>query len=151
MTAPIVKTITVACNAAQAFEIFVARISVWWPLDRHAASAAAGKAALAVTIEPQVGGKVYETMWDGAIDHWGEVLAYEPPRHFAMTWHPGNNKDHPTRVAVLFEDMPDGGCRVTLTHSGWEAWADRADAMRENYNNGWDAVLARFIAAAGRD
>ncbi|MEM7521241.1 MAG: SRPBCC domain-containing protein [Pseudomonadota bacterium] len=141
MTDPIIKTITVGCAPARAFEIFVDRTTTWWPLDGHVASAAAGKAALAVTIEPRVGGAIYETMYDGSRTDWGEVLAYEAGRQIAMTWHPGNNADNPTRVEVFFEAAADGGTKVTLTHSGWEVWGDTAQTRRDNYNIGWDFVL----------
>ena len=150
MTDPIVKRQRVNCSAGQAFEVFVSRISAWWPLEEHAASAADGKAAQAVTFEPRVGGRLYETMHDGRINEWGEVLVFEPGRRFATSWHPGNNKDEPTRLEVEFAEGEDGTCEVTLTHSGWEIWADRAAEMRENYNNGWDFVFGqRFVAGCG--
>ncbi|MEZ5751362.1 MAG: SRPBCC domain-containing protein [Paracoccaceae bacterium] len=148
MTDPIVKTIDVPCSPAHAFNVFANRIADWWPLDGHAASAAAGKAALGVTVEPRVGGRVFETMHDGAIDLWGEVLTYVPGEGLSFTWHPGNNKAHPTHVSVSFAAVANGACRVTLTHSGWEAWADRAADMRENYNKGWDFVFGQRFASA---
>lgn len=148
MTNAIVKTIEVPCDAATAFDVFVHRIGQWWPLDGHAASAAHGKAALDVTIEPRVGGAVYETMFDGNHDAWGEVLEYEPGVKFAMTWHAGNNKSAPTRVSVTFESLAGAATRVTLTHSGWEAWAQEADAMRGNYDSGWGFVFGERYAGA---
>ena len=148
MTDPVIKTIDVACSSDVAFDIFTVQISNWWPLDGHAASAAAGKSALAVTIEPYVGGAVYETMHDNTRDEWGEVLVYEHGKKLLMSWHPGSNKSNPTRVQVTFEDIPNGGCSVTLTHSGWSVWADKSDEMRENYNGGWNVVFGdRYMAA----
>lgn len=148
MPEPIVKTIDVACSAEHAFDVFVNRIARWWPLNGHAVSAAAGKAALAVTIEPHVGGAVFETMWDGSRSDWGKVLVFEPGSALAMTWHPGNNADNPTRVDVAFEDLGDGQTRVTLTHSGWEVWGDDAAARRDSYNGGWDTVFGDCYARA---
>jgi len=148
MTDPIVKTIDVPCSPEQAFEVFVTGIGDWWPLKGHSASAGAGKAAQTVTIEPRVGGAMFETMHDGSIDTWGEVLVFEPGHKLATSWHPGNNKDAPTRVEVSFTPRPNGHCRVTLTHSGWEAWADRADDMRSTYNGGWDMVFGTCYAQA---
>ncbi len=149
MTDPITKTIDVPCIPERAFDIFVNRIASWWPLDGHAASAAAGKAALAVTIEPKVGGAVFETMFDGNRNEWGEVLVFEEGARFAMTWHPGNNADSPTRVDVEFEPSENGGTTVTLTHSGWEIWGEDAADRRENYNSGWDFVLGScYVPAA---
>ncbi|MEO0401971.1 MAG: SRPBCC domain-containing protein, partial [Pseudomonadota bacterium] len=77
-----------------------------------------------------------------------EILEYEAGRSLAMTWHPGNNADNPTRVSVTFEQIADNSTRVTLTHSGWEIWGDAAADKRENYDTGWDFVLgARYVAA----
>ena len=141
MPEPIVKTVEVNATPEEAFAIFVDRIAKWWPLDGHAVSAGAGKAALAVTIEPRVGGAVYETMYDGGRADWGKVLVFEPGRALAMTWHPGNNADNPTRVDVAFEALEAGKARVTLTHSGWEIWGADAEEKRGNYDGGWDMVL----------
>ena len=58
MTAPIIKSLEVPCNAATAFDVFVSRIGAWWPLDSHAASAADGKPARDATNEARVGGRV---------------------------------------------------------------------------------------------
>ncbi|WP_299771909.1 SRPBCC domain-containing protein [uncultured Tateyamaria sp.] len=148
MISPIIKTIDVPCAADRAFDIFVTRIASWWPMDRHAVSAAAGKAALAVTIEPHVGGAVYETMYDGTRSDWGKVLEFEVGRNLAMTWHPGSNADSATRVDIQFDAINEAKTRVTLTHSGWEVWADEAHAKRENYDSGWDFVLGERYAAA---
>lgn len=148
MTDPVVKSVEVACSPVDAFDIFVNRIANWWPLESHAASARHGHAALSVKIEPRVGGKVTETMYNGEPDTWGEVLVFEPGQALAITWHPGTNKDHPTRVDVVFETVGDGRTKVTLTHSGWEVWADKADEMRDNYNGGWVAVFERGYAKA---
>ncbi len=142
MLEPISKTIDVPCDAAQAFDVFVSRIAVWWPKDGHAVSASVGMAALSVTIEPRIGGAVYETMWDGTRSDWGEVLEFELGQKLAMTWHPGNNADNPTRVDVLFETLNAAETRVTLTHSGWEVWGDEAAARRGSYDSGWEAVFS---------
>ena len=116
MSEPIVKRVEVNCDAAEAFDVFVSRIALWWPLDGHAVSAAAGKAALGVTIEPEIGGAVYETMHDGQRADWGKVLDFEPGRKLAMTWHPGNNAGNATRVDVEFEALGSNRTAVTLTH-----------------------------------
>ena len=146
MTDPITKTVDVNCAPDLAFEVFVNRITRWWPLDGHAVSASAGKAALAVTIEPVVGGAVYETMHDGQRTDWGTVLEFVPGEKLAMTWHPGNNADNPTRVDVAFAAQGDTGTRVTLTHSGWEVWGKDAEDRRAMYNGGWDHVLGTCFA-----
>lgn len=147
MTDPIVKRLDLACTPAHAFDVFVNRTARWWPLGSHAVTASEGKPALAVTIEPRVGGAVYETAQDGSRHPWGEVLAFETGREIAFTWHPGGSADQATRVSVAFEDH-DGGTRVTLTHSGWEVWAGEATERRGNYDSGWDMVFGQCFAGA---
>ncbi|WP_171207710.1 MULTISPECIES: SRPBCC domain-containing protein [unclassified Ruegeria] len=148
MTDPIVKTVVVKAEPARAFDIFVNRIAKWWPLEGHAVSAAHNQPALGVTIEPRVGGAVYETMYDGNRAEWGEVLVYEEGQRIAFTWHPGTNTDYPTRVEVSFEAQNDAETKVTLTHSGWEVWAAEAADKRKNYDSGWDFVLGERYANA---
>ncbi len=148
MTEPIVKTVIVNATADRAFDVFVNRIAKWWPLDGHAVSASQGKPALAVVIEPRVGGAIYETMFDGTRAEWGKVLEFEPGRRLAFTWHPGTNADKPTRVDVTFEDQGAGQAKVTLTHSGWEIWAKDAPNKRSGYDTGWDFVLGQCFANA---
>ncbi len=148
MPDPVVKTVDVNCSAAEAFDVFVNRTAKWWPLEKHAVSAGSGNAALAVTIEPRVGGAVYETMHNGERAEWGTVLEFTPGEKLAMTWHPGSNGDNPTRVDVEFEALDDARTKVTLTHSGWEVWADKADTMRDNYNGGWVLVFETRYAQA---
>jgi hypothetical protein len=43
-----------------------------------------------VTFERRQGGQVYETWDDGTVVVWGDVLVWEPPTRFAMTWNPGS-------------------------------------------------------------
>lgn len=144
------KTVNVPCSPAEAFSLFVERLSSWWPLERHAVSAAAGKPARDVTVEPILSGAVFETMYDGQRADWGTVLAYEPGVRFAMSWHPGQDVGMATRVEVRFDARSDGGTSVTLIHSGWEIWAEEAPARRDNYDSGWDLVLGEcFAGAAG--
>ena len=96
-------------------------------------------------MEPRLGGAVIEIAADGARHVWGEVLEWAPGAALRMTWHPGKMAEQGTQVRVTF--APDGdGCRVELTHSGWEALEDGAK-MRAGYNSGWDGVLERFQKA----
>ncbi len=148
MLDPVVKTVEVACGPDEAFAVFVERIAKWWPLDAKAVSAASGKAALGVTIEPHVGGAVYETMFDGARADWGKILEFKPGQRLSMTWHPGNNADAPTQVDVDFADAGPGRTKVTLTHSVWEVWGDEAAERRGMYDGGWIHVLENCFAQA---
>lgn len=140
MTDPVVKSVNVTCTADHAFNVWVARIADWWPLDTHAVSVADGKPAQSVEIEPFVGGGIIETKHDGTQTHWGTVLAFEPAKRFAMTWHPGYGEDKQTLVEVEFE-ATETGAKVTLTHSGWEIWGEDADTRVKGYVQGWAHIM----------
>jgi len=50
-------------------------------------------------------------------------------------------------VEVSFEMTPKG-CRVTLTHSGWEALEENGGGMRDGYNSGWVHVFEELYVGA---
>jgi hypothetical protein len=144
--APVVKTIEVRRSAADAFRLFVHEMDKWWPLGTHALSPENGTKAVAVAVDAHVGGRVTERGADGREFHWGDVLAYEPGRRFAMTWQLGRAREKSGEVEVTFEPIGDGACRITLIHSGWERMEDGV-RMREGYNAGWAGVFEQAYAA----
>jgi uncharacterized protein YndB with AHSA1/START domain len=149
---PIVKTIDLGRSTRDAFRLFTEEISAWWPLKTHTlAVAAKGQKSVRVTIEPRVGGRVYETLQDGSQLEWGEVLAYNPGRLFSMEWLLGRPSSEATEVTVRFEKRDDAGCRVTLTHENWENIGGEGERLRNSYDNGWIAVFEKgFGEFAGR-
>ena len=150
--APVVKTIDVARSASEAFRIFTEEMSAWWPLHSHTrAKTSAGEKTVRVTIEPHVGGRIFETLEDGRELEWGEVAAYEPGANFAMRWRLGRPQEQYTDVRVAFEPLGADACRVTLTHENWERMGDEAGKLRDGYNNGWVSVFENgFGGYAGR-
>jgi hypothetical protein len=149
--APVVKTVEVKRTVADAFRIFTDELALWWPLETHALSPSRDTKATGVAIEPFVGGRVIETAADGREFHWGDVIAWEPPRRFAMTWQLGASREQAGEVEVSFEPAA-AGCRVTLVHSGWERLGEKGADLREGYNNGWEKVFCeRFAAYANED
>jgi len=149
---PIVKAVEVKRSARDAFRLFTEEITAWWPLDTHTRAAdAKGEKSVRVTIEPRVGGRVYETLQNGRQLEWGEVLAYNPGRLFSMEWHLGRPAEQATEVSVRFEAHDKSSCRVTLTHENWERLGDEAQKMRKAYDNGWVIVFEKgFAEFAGR-
>jgi hypothetical protein len=142
--APVVKRLTVDLAQADAFELFTAGLSRWWPLATHSC---AGAAADSVAIEPCAGGEVIERARDGSTARWGTVLVWDPPARFAMTWHPGSPPEQATRVDVAFNALDERRCVVELVHGGWEARGAEAETVRARYDGGWVAVLDRFAKA----
>ena len=80
---------------------------------------------------------------------WGEGLAWEPPRRFAVTWHPTRPGTPHSVVSVEFRADEDG-TRVELTHTGWEAYGERAAEVRAAYEgpDAWVMVLGLFQKTA---
>jgi len=149
--APVVKSIDVRRSAADAFKIFTAEVTAWWPMAVTRARSADGEKTVRITIEPKVGGRIYETLNDGRELEWGEVSAFEPGALFAMQWRLGRPVEEGTSVSVRFEPLSAVTCRVTLTHENWERMGAEAAKLRDAYNNGWVSVFeAGFGAYAGR-
>ena len=103
-----------------------------------------------VTVDQHLGGRVYETWDDGTTKDWGEVLAWEPPSRFVMSW---VHTPAPTEVEIAFTALGPGLTRVAVEHRGWEHLTERQ--LREDcaapggyrsgaYNTGWQLALERF-------
>ncbi|MES2169750.1 MAG: SRPBCC domain-containing protein [Actinomycetota bacterium] len=136
MTAPIRREVIVNATPERAFTLFTDEIGEWWPVQSH--SVWEGSVAFE-------GATLVERTAD-AETVWAEVLEWNPPLAFTMSWHPGTDPATATQVRVEFT-AHDDGTLVTLTHSGWERRAD-ADAASREYGEGWIIVLGRFAAAA---
>lgn len=141
---PVRKSITVACDPAHAFEVFTTGLGRWWPKATHSIST---DRTVDCVMEPQVGGDLYELRDDGARFSWGRVLAWDPPRRFVLSWHPGMPADVAQEVEVRFTRAGDG-TRVDLEHRGWDILGPQADDVRTGYNNGWETVFVKLFAAA---
>jgi uncharacterized protein YndB with AHSA1/START domain len=134
---PIRKSVIVKRSPAEAFEIFTARIASWWPVDRYSIH---GGETASCGIEPRVGGEVYEVAKDGTRAPWGQVLAWEPPSRFVMSWHPGRARETAQKVEVRFVRVPEG-TRVELEHRDWAKLGELAEKTRERYDGGWAVVF----------
>jgi Activator of Hsp90 ATPase homolog 1-like protein len=136
--------IQVALSVEQAFDLFVHGMERWWPFASHSCG---GADAHRVSFEPGVGGTVTEHTRSGATHPWGRLTAWDPPAHFAMTWHPAQAPALATQLSVHFSTA-DGGCVIDLRHDGRGVRGADAAAIRDNYQPGWAMVLGRFAAAA---
>lgn len=139
------KEVTVLGTVESAFKRFTAGIGSWWPLDTHSVRP---ERADAVVFETWVGGRVYEQHEGETEALWGTVTAWDPPRRFAMTWHPGRDVETATRLEVEFDEVEEGA-RLRLRHTGWEALGSDAAKTCREYDRGWDPVLARFALSSG--
>jgi len=149
---PVRQSVLVRSGAAHTFDTFVRTIGAWWPVQPFSA----GKDRVRdITVERHQGGRVYETWDDGTVVAWGELLAWQPPERFVMTW--TISTPVPTEVELTFAELGPALTRVAVEHRGWEALTDeqlRQDCAApggytaDGYAAGWASILERFAAAA---
>jgi uncharacterized protein YndB with AHSA1/START domain len=138
----IVKTIEINASQAHVFEMFILRISEWWPLAKFSRSRATP--ALSAHIEPVVGGLIYEVAQTGERLEWGRVRSIEAPTRIVMDWHLGRPVS--TEVEVTFEQLAPRLTRVRLVHRGWEKLeAAGATVERLGYENGWSLIFQNLF------
>ena len=142
---PVVKEIVVALPPAEAFALFTAHVSKWWPATPYSCFQAD---CLRIEFEPRAGGVVTEIARDGRTAPWGTIVDWDPPHRFSMTWHPGSERAQATLLEVAFAPAAAGGSRIRLVHSGWMARGEQAPAVREGYDGGWVRVLQSYAEAA---
>lgn len=135
--APVDMQLTLNCTASHAFAAYTRDIAKWWPTAEHSVS---GERTATVVFEARVGGRIYEVDLDGQDHLWGTVEACEDGKLLRHTWHPGRNPaDGTTQVEIRFVDL-GATCRFELSHSGFEIYAERGEAIRDNYVSGWQFV-----------
>lgn len=147
-TAPIVVAVELPVTPESAFASFTAGLAAWWPVATHSLTR---RAASRCRLDAEPGGALDEITPEGARHRWGTVEAVESGRRLRFSWHPGREAQSAQWVDVRFEPVP-AGCRVTLTHGGWEALGEIAPILRREYAAGWPSVLGASYApyAAGR-
>jgi uncharacterized protein YndB with AHSA1/START domain len=140
---PLRREVLVGAGRDVAFAVFTERIAVWWPVATHSVH---GADATVRFVGEGVGAQIIESK-DGEEDAvWGTVTRCVPGALIAFTWHPGMSPEAASQVAVTFEES-DGKTLVTLEHTGWETFGDRAAEARQNYSQGWTTVLGVYVGA----
>ena len=140
----------VRSDVEHTFDVFIHTIAAWWPVRQVSAG---GDRVRAVTVEPHEGGRVYETWDDGTTKEWGEILAWQPPHRFTMTW---RSTPIPTEIELGFTQIGPALTRVTVEHRGWEKLTEQQ--LREDcsapggystgsYDHGWKLVLDSFASS----
>ena len=132
---PIRREILVNADPATAFAVFTERIGQWWPLEDLSVYGPGGTVGFA-------DGQIVEQSASGDAAVWGTVYLWEPAAALAFSWHPGGPPDQATHAEVTFAQA-DAQTLVTLTHTGWERFADPAEARAE-YELGWPVVLGTY-------
>jgi activator of Hsp90 ATPase-like protein len=137
-----IKSVLLPLPQPQAFGLFTAQISVWWPADRRHTKDPSSD----IILEPQ---RFYERARDGTEVELGKVFAWDAPRRILLDFYIATGPNHPTEVEVRFE--PEGaGTRITVTHRAKAESAHLWDARAPRYDRSWEVVLAALLAAAQR-
>ena len=144
MTDPLRITREIRCSPEHAFDVWTTRLSTWWPKG-HSAS---GDPDTVVTLEPHLGGRIFERTPDGREIDWGEITEWSPPRRLGYRWHIAWDVAQATDVQLIFVDLGDDRTRLEIVHTGWERFGDEAERLRTANTGGWDALLSGFLAAA---
>ncbi len=118
-------SVLVAITLEDAFEVFTAEIDLWW--RRGPKFRIAGKRPGQLTIEPGLGGRLFETFevhGGRRTFEVGKVLHWDPPIAFTLEWRGANFKPHEkTFVDVSFAPQTNGTL-VTVRHRGWATLPD---------------------------
>ena len=133
------KSVTVDCAVEEAFRVFTADATSWWPVSSHSLY---GDSAKEVVFEDREGGEVYELTESGEKGHWATVLTWEPPNRLVLAWEVSPSVIG-TEVEIHFLPEEDG-TRVELEHRGWERVAQDAPTKRDDYADGWAYVLGTY-------
>lgn len=83
----------------------------------------------------------------------GRVTVWSPSSRIVHTWHVGRTPDRASEVEINFTSLSPRKTELKLEHRHWERMAG-ADAarLRENYNKGWESVLAAsFVSFAAHE
>lgn len=143
---PIQDAVTVDAPAEEVFKRFVESFGRWWPI---AYSWGESEFATAV-IEPQAGGRWYETLNDGTEKDWGEVRAFEPGSRLILSFNisPERTPEPPERQSeVEFRFISESGkTRVELEHRDLGKHGKNAERLRQGLESpqGWPLILASF-------
>jgi hypothetical protein len=150
------RSVTVEAPIERAFAVFTEGYVTWAPKEHHL-----GEADLAdVILEPRVGGRWFERGTDGVECDWGQVLAWDPPDHVAMSWHIGSldggekwgydpDPTHASRIDVRFTALGPSTTRVDLEHSELERHGEywQETSLGVAGPNGWELTLSLYAKA----
>jgi|GEM_PF-889108 len=138
-TSPIEHELEVAVSRTRAWDAYVHGLSEWW----HPGWTATGSGLDRIEVEQRDGLRIVEHGRDGREVVWGEVIETIPGERFGHTFRLTHEGDA-TTVLVTFADLPHGGTRVHLTHSGWNDSNQRGRELHA----GWPKLLERYRAYA---
>jgi uncharacterized protein YndB with AHSA1/START domain len=145
--APVRKTLRVRASQAHAFEVFTAGLASWWPSTHGIGEGPMERPVF----EPRLGGRWYELGKDGAEAEVGQVLLWEPPERFVVSWNI-DSRWKPAKIGseVEVRFIAEGEeTRVELEHRKFEVMGEEGGRkMRSDVDGGWPHILDLFKQSA---
>ncbi|MDT2007080.1 ATPase [Rhodococcus opacus] len=146
------REISVSGSPERAFDLFTNHMAKWWPAEHHVATSP----VTAMTVEPRVGGRIYDSCEDGSESAWGHITEWDPPAGFAFawmltgTWQLETDIEKASRVSVSFAADGDR-TRVILVHNDFWRLPAGGEGMAAAVGEpgGWGAGLQRFADFVG--
>jgi uncharacterized protein YndB with AHSA1/START domain len=147
------REVTVAGTPQRAFDLFTNRMAEWWPANHHLANSP----VVAMTVEPRVGGRMFDTCEDGSESAWGQVTEWDPPAGFGFawmisgTWQLETDVEKASRVTVTFTAEGDK-TRVSVVHKEFWRLGEGGHGMAGAVGaaDGWGSGLTAFAAFAAK-
>ena len=97
----------------------------------------------AAELEPKLGG-TYHFSWPRQDWHLrGKFTMLTRGKTLGFTWKWDHEPVDVTRVAVLFQSVPEGGTRLTLHHEGYSKNSE-AKKIRDEHIEGWTFFLRKL-------
>lgn len=143
---PIRCIVEVDGDADRVFHHFVNDIGRWWPMGYTWS----GANFVTARIDPQAGGKWFETSAAGEELEWGEVRSFHAGESIILSFNVGaDRKPEPKdrQSEVEFSFIPDGHkTRLIVEHRHLENHGD-GFAIRQGMasEHGWPLILASFV------
>ena len=150
---PVHQATTVRSDLTHTFETFVRTMGAWWPVVPFSNGR---ERVRDIVVEQRTGGRVHELWDDGTEVDWGELLIWEPPHRFVMTWNHAEATS--TEVELTFRALGPSLTRVAVEHRGWERLTPeqlRRDCALPggystgSYSIGWERILGSFADSLG--
>jgi uncharacterized protein YndB with AHSA1/START domain len=147
------REVTVAGTPERVFDLFTNHMAEWWPAEHHLA----GSPVVAMTVEPRVGGRIYDSCEDGSDSVWGQVTEWDPPAGFTFawmitgTWQLETDVEKASRVSVTFAAEGDR-TRVALVHKDFWRMPEGGQGMADAVGaaEGWGSGLQCFADYVAR-
>jgi|SRR5690606_7844586 Uncharacterized conserved protein len=148
----ITENIEVSIPIQQSFDLFVNRLTLWWPPEYTWS----GDKLVELRIDPIPNGLCSEIGPNGFRCDWGTVTAIAPQQHISFKWQisatrsPLPDPDGASEVQVSFRQLPGQRTLVELIHKTFSNHGEGFEAYRNAMASahGWPYILSAFARYA---